>query len=55
MVGQFKSTVVCGKCKKVSVCFDPYMLITLPIPTPKDGFFFFVPTLLTKGALKIPF
>lgn len=33
MAGQFKSTVVCSKCSRKSICFDPYMLITLPIPT----------------------
>ena len=53
MVGQFKSTVICGKCQHKSVCFDPYMLITLPIPSSKDGNFFFVPTVLSKGAIKI--
>ena len=53
MVGQFKSTVICGTCSKVSVCFDPYMLISLPIPTNKDLNFYFVPSLLSKGALKL--
>lgn len=33
MVGQFKSTVICSSCQKISVCFDPYMLISLPIPS----------------------
>lgn len=33
MVGQFKSTVVCLTCNKKAVCFDPYLLISLPIPT----------------------
>jgi ubiquitin carboxyl-terminal hydrolase 4/11/15 len=36
MVGQFKSTVVCLTCKKVSVCFDPYLLISLPIPANEE-------------------
>lgn len=55
MVGQFKSTVVCSACNKVSVCFDPFMLISLPIPSSKDGNFYFVPGLVDKGALKISF
>lgn len=32
MVGQFKSTVICEKCTKMSICFDPYLLLALPIP-----------------------
>lgn len=55
MVGQFKSTVVCGQCSKISVCFDPYMLISLPIPTNKENSFYFIPQALDKGALKINF
>ena len=31
--GQFKSTITCGKCKRVSVSFDPYMFLSLPIPS----------------------
>lgn len=55
MVGQFKSTVICSTCNKISVCFDPYMLISLPIPINKDSSFYFVPNLLDKGAVKISF
>jgi ubiquitin carboxyl-terminal hydrolase 4/11/15 len=54
MVGQFKSTVVCSSCKKISVCFDPYLLISLPIPTNDEWDFFFVPTELNRGAIKFP-
>ena len=32
MSGQFKSTVICFQCNRTSVCFDPYMLVTLQIP-----------------------
>jgi len=32
MHGQFKSTLVCPDCKKVSITFDPYMMLSLPIP-----------------------
>ena len=35
MSGQYKSTVVCKTCEKVSVCFDPYLLISLNIPSKK--------------------
>lgn len=30
--GQFKSTLKCPKCKRISISFDPFMLISLPIP-----------------------
>jgi ubiquitin C-terminal hydrolase len=30
--GQYKSTVVCPECRKVSITFDPYMSISLPFP-----------------------
>lgn len=30
--GQFKSTVVCSRCKQVSVTFEPFMYLSLPIP-----------------------
>lgn len=53
MAGQFKSTVVCLSCGKVSVCFDPYLLISLPIPIATDLGFFLVPSDLTQGALKL--
>lgn len=52
MVGQFKSTVVCSTCSKVSVCFDPYLLISMPVP-PTECFVFFVPTELAKCAIRL--
>lgn len=55
MVGQFKSTVICSVCNKVSVCFDPFMLIALPVPTNNESTFYFVPTSLEKGAIKVIF
>ncbi|KAJ1658810.1 hypothetical protein IWQ61_002012 [Dispira simplex] len=30
--GQYRSTLVCPGCHKVSVTFDPFMYLTLPIP-----------------------
>ena len=42
--GQFKSTVSCLKCDRVSVTFDPMMTMLLPIPSKKiKCMFFFVP------------
>ena len=34
--GQFKSTVQCSLCSRVSRTFDPYMSLMLPIPSPKS-------------------
>lgn len=31
--GQYKSTLVCPVCSKVSVTFDPFMYLSLPLPT----------------------
>ncbi|KAF7729447.1 CSN-associated deubiquitinating enzyme Ubp12 [Apophysomyces ossiformis] len=33
--GQFKSRVVCNECGKVSVTFDPFMYLSLPLPIQK--------------------
>ncbi len=42
--GQYKSTLVCSICSKVSVTFDPFMTLSLPIPGKKEKFlFFFIP------------
>ncbi|XP_073447803.1 ubiquitin carboxyl-terminal hydrolase 4 [Aquarana catesbeiana] len=34
--GLFKSTLVCPECAKVSVTFDPFCYLTLPLPMRKD-------------------
>ncbi|KAI8336087.1 hypothetical protein BC941DRAFT_428297 [Chlamydoabsidia padenii] len=33
--GQFKSRLVCNTCQKVSVTFDPFMYLSLPLPRQK--------------------
>lgn len=33
MQGQYKSTLVCPACRKVSVTFDPFMYLSLPLPS----------------------
>lgn len=48
--GQFKSTVACSKCPRVSVTFDPMMTIMLPIPGKKETVkFYYVPYDITYG------
>mmetsp|Transcript_7231 Transcript_7231/g.8213 ORF Transcript_7231/g.8213 Transcript_7231/m.8213 type:complete len:177 (-) Transcript_7231:1783-2313(-) len=32
MQAQYKSTLFCPKCNNISVTYDPYMLLSLPIP-----------------------
>lgn len=32
--GMYKSTVICPDCEKVSIMFDPFSSLTLPIPSP---------------------
>ncbi|KAM5315138.1 ubiquitin carboxyl-terminal hydrolase 4 isoform 2-T2 [Glossophaga mutica] len=34
--GLFKSTLVCPECAKVSVTFDPFCYLTLPLPLKRD-------------------
>jgi ubiquitin carboxyl-terminal hydrolase 4/11/15 len=42
--GQYKSTLVCSICSKVSITFDPFMTLSLPIPGKKEkASFFYVP------------
>jgi len=42
--GQFKSQLTCAVCKAVSVQFDPFVTVPLPIPDPpKDFSFFYIP------------
>lgn len=37
--GQFRSTLVCPECQYISVTFDPFMYLSLPIPSTKKSFF----------------
>lgn len=34
--GLFKSTLVCPECKKVSVTFDPFCYLSIPLPVSKE-------------------
>ena len=48
--GQFKSTVCCSHCKRVSITFDPMMTMLLPIPAPKvTTKFFYIPYDIKDG------
>ncbi|GJJ11282.1 hypothetical protein Clacol_005514 [Clathrus columnatus] len=54
--GQYKSTLVCPECHKVSITFDPFMYLTLPLPVKKKWYheIYFVPWDLERPHLKIP-
>ncbi|SCV70333.1 BQ2448_1727 [Microbotryum intermedium] len=43
--GQYRSTVVCPDCDKVSITFDPFMYVTMNLPVSKkwEGRIYFVP------------
>merc|ERR1719357_449567 len=34
--GQFKNTVICGECGHVSVSFEPFMYLSVPLPRALD-------------------
>ncbi|KAL4073013.1 hypothetical protein V8B97DRAFT_297817 [Scleroderma yunnanense] len=54
--GQYQSTLVCPECEKVSITFDPFMYLTLPIPVEKKWAhtIYYVPWDLSKPHVKIP-
>ncbi|KAJ3999775.1 hypothetical protein F5050DRAFT_1804676 [Lentinula boryana] len=54
--GQYRSTLVCPECQKISITFDPFMYLTLPLPVQKKwrGIVYYVPWDLMKPHLKIP-
>jgi ubiquitin C-terminal hydrolase len=42
--GQYKSTIVCSVCNRVSITFDPFMTLLAPIPGLKQKVeFFYIP------------
>ncbi|ETS64541.1 hypothetical protein PaG_01006 [Moesziomyces aphidis] len=52
--GQYRSTLVCPECSKISIKFDPFMYLTLPIPNKKvwRAQVYFVPLEPTKPMQK---
>ncbi|KLO12706.1 cysteine proteinase [Schizopora paradoxa] len=54
--GQYKSTLICPECQKVSITFDPFMYLTLPLPVQKKWThsIFYVPWDNSKPHVKIP-
>ncbi|KAJ7203950.1 hypothetical protein B0H12DRAFT_474594 [Mycena haematopus] len=54
--GQYQSTLVCPECQKVSITFDPFMYLTLPLPVQKKWkhSIFYVPWDVNKPHVKVP-
>ncbi|EIN05985.1 cysteine proteinase [Punctularia strigosozonata HHB-11173 SS5] len=54
--GQYRSTLVCPECQKVSITFDPFMYLTLPLPIKKKWkhTIFYVPADLSKRHVRVP-
>ncbi|KAF7969684.1 hypothetical protein HWV62_26194 [Athelia sp. TMB] len=54
--GQYQSTLVCPECQKVSITFDPFMYLTLPLPMHKKWRheIQYIPWDPAKPHLKIP-
>ncbi|EPQ56354.1 UCH-domain-containing protein [Gloeophyllum trabeum ATCC 11539] len=54
--GQYRSTLVCPECQKVSITFDPFMYLTLPLPVKKKWRheIYYVPWDINKPHVKVP-
>lgn len=54
--GQYKSTLICPECSKVSITFDPFMYLTLPLPVDRrwSHAINFVPLSPKEKALTVP-
>ncbi|TFY74055.1 hypothetical protein EWM64_g9957, partial [Hericium alpestre] len=54
--GQYRSTLICPECQKVSITFDPFMYLTLPLPVQKKWrhTILYIPWDLDKPAVKVP-
>ncbi|TFY56209.1 hypothetical protein EVJ58_g7783, partial [Rhodofomes roseus] len=54
--GQYQSTLVCPECSKVSITFDPFMYLTLPLPIQKKWRHnvYYIPWDVTKPHVKVP-
>jgi ubiquitin carboxyl-terminal hydrolase 4/11/15 len=51
--GQFKSTITCPECLRVSTTFDPFTSLSLPIPKLKKVDIFYVPKSNLKKTIKL--
>lgn len=60
MVGQYKSELHCPDCDRISITFDPFMTVTLPLPNDKDpaseliGYPILMDGTIGKVTMKVP-
>ncbi|KAI0272603.1 hypothetical protein BC834DRAFT_817600 [Gloeopeniophorella convolvens] len=54
--GQYRSTLVCPECNKISITFDPFMYLTLPLPVNKkwQHEVYYIPWDTKKTHVKVP-
>ncbi|KAL5531349.1 hypothetical protein ACEPAG_4226 [Sanghuangporus baumii] len=54
--GQYRSTLICPECNKISITFDPFMYLTLPLPIQKkwSHTILYIPWDVTKPHVKVP-
>lgn len=51
--GQYRSTITCPECHRVSITYDPYTTVPLPIPKLKKVDVYFVPQFNIKKTIKL--
>lgn len=51
--GQYKSTIICPDCKRNNITFDPFVSVSLPIPSLLTTSIFFIPSNNVKKTIKL--
>ena len=51
--GQYRSTITCPECHKVSITYDPYTTVPLPIPRLKKVDVYFIPQFNIRKTVKL--
>lgn len=51
--GQYKSTITCPECHRLSITYDPFTNVSLPIPKLKRVDVYFVPLINIKKTIKL--
>jgi len=51
--GQYRSTITCPECHKVSITYDPYTTVPVPIPNLKKLDVYYVPHINVKKTIKL--
>ena len=51
--GQYRSTITCPECHKVSITYDPFTTVPVPIPGLKKIDVYFVPQFNVKKTMRL--